>query len=92
VNYDYLKESPMKKMKPPKLPEKHPVWITEKELQNILANEESLLLRDIYQLLFFTGLRVNELLSVKWDNININEDTYILRIQMNLRQRLERKE
>ena len=66
-------------MKPPKLPEKKPVWINEHELNKILSNINSKQLKDIYQILFYTGLRVSELLSLTWSNINLEEKLLFIR-------------
>lgn len=71
INNEYLTFSPMKKIKPPKLPEKKPIWINELELKEILSKVENIELRDIYSLLFYTGLRANELLSLEWNNIDL---------------------
>ena len=68
---DYLTLSPLNKLKPPKLPEKKPIWINENEFNTILNKENNDELRDIYSLLFYTGLRANELLSLEWNNIEL---------------------
>ena len=68
---DYIEFSPMEKIKPPKLPQKRPAWITKEQLETILSKEPKQQLRDIYTLLFYTGLRANELLTLTWDNIDL---------------------
>ncbi len=76
---DYIKSSPMEKMKPPKLPQKRPAWITAKQLETILSKEPKQQLRDIYSLLFYTGLRANELLTLNWENIDLeNKQIHIV--------------
>ncbi len=76
---DYLETSPTAKIKPPKLPEKKPVWINENEFLEILNKETKEELKDIYSLLFYTGLRANELLSLEWDNIDLENRMIHLR-------------
>ncbi len=70
---DYIDQSPLARMKPTKLPEKKPIWINENELKEILNNINSNVLKDIYQILFYTGMRANELLSLTWKNIDLEQ-------------------
>lgn len=76
---DYIESSPMEKIKPPKLPQRRPAWITREQLETILNKEPKQQLRDIYTLLFYTGLRANELLTLTWDNIDLeNKQIHIV--------------
>jgi len=79
LDNEYITQSPMLRLKPPKLPEKKPLWITEKELTMILDQEESEQLKDIYQILFFTGMRANELLTLTWQNIDLDKKLIFIR-------------
>lgn len=73
VDNDYIEQSPLVRMKPPKLPEKKPVWINENELYEILQHVSSEQLKDVYLVLFYTGMRASELLSMTWSNIDLHE-------------------
>ena len=79
VDNEYIIKSPLVRMKPPKLPEKKPIWINENELYKILSNVSSKQLKDIYQILFYTGMRASELLSLTWSNINLEEKLLFIR-------------
>ena len=79
VDNDYINQSPIDRMKPPKLPEKKPTWITVHELDIILSNVNSSQLKDVYQILFYTGMRASELLSMTWSNINLEEKLIFIR-------------
>ena len=79
VDNEYLELSPMMKIKPPKVPVKNPEWINEEELFLILENVENEKLRIIYQLLFYTGLRANELLNLSWTDIDLETKTIFIR-------------
>lgn len=73
VDNEYISQSPLIRMKPPKLPEKKPIWMTQNELTQVLSNLNSDMLKDIYQVLFYTGMRANELLSLTWSNIDLKQ-------------------
>lgn len=71
VDNDYINSSPMEKVKAPKLLKKIPAWITADQLDEIIRGESSQQLKDIYTILFYTGLRANELLTLQWGNIDL---------------------
>lgn len=79
IDNEYIDQSPMWRMKAPKLPEKKPKWITGKELEEIISHEVNSSLQDIYRILFYTGMRANELLSLEWNNIDLNERIIFIR-------------
>lgn len=69
---DYIINSPIEKIKAPKLPESKPLWITPEQLQIILSFVKNEILKDIFTILFYTGMRANELLSLDWKNIELD--------------------
>ena len=79
VDNEYFTQSPLTRMKSPKLPEKKPTWINENELNEILSNVNSVQLKDIYQILFYTGMRASELLSITWSNIDLQEKVLFIK-------------
>ena len=79
IEWNYLKENPFKKFKLPKLPKSLPVFISYKELQLILKSTKSKMLNDLYQAAYFTGLRLSELLNLRWNAIDLK--TRIITVQ-----------
>ena len=71
VENEYLVDSPIRKIKPPKVPTKNPEWLTENDLEIVLKKVKNKNLIPIYKLLFYTGLRANERLSLHWSNVDL---------------------
>jgi len=85
VVWRYILDNPIKKVKLPKAPKKLPVFISPKELQKIIDVTKDQVLRDIYNFAFNTGMRLNEILNIKWSHIDMlnkkikvsNSDTFV---------------
>ena len=73
VQWEYLAENPIVKIKLPKIPQNHPSFLSEIELQIILSKEKNTLLKDIYIFAFNTGMRITEIVYLKWDQISFEE-------------------
>ena len=73
VQWDYISLNPASKIIPPKIPKNNPLFIDEKELQQILSKEQNQDLKDIYLVLFHTGIRLGELINLKWNQVSFNE-------------------
>lgn len=67
VEWSYLSVNPFTKVKFPKLSKIFPVFISEEELLIILANTQYQHLQDIFTVAFYTGLRLGELVNMKWN-------------------------
>ena len=70
VDWGYISSNPFKKIKLPKRQKIRPTFITEKELHQICNEIELDIVRDFITLAFYTGLRLNELIHLKWQNID----------------------
>lgn len=66
VEWNYLSVNPFTKVKFPKLSKTFPVFISEDELLIILANTQYQHLKDIFTVAFYTGLRLGELVNMRW--------------------------
>ncbi|MCX7705399.1 MAG: tyrosine recombinase XerC [bacterium] len=80
VKRELLKKNPALLVSSPKLPERLPSFLTYEEIESILEaanrqDEQGLRDRAIMELLYSSGLRVNELVSLKISDINIADET-----------------
>ncbi|PJG84647.1 site-specific tyrosine recombinase XerD [Conservatibacter flavescens] len=74
----YRQDDPSTVLSSPKLPSRLPKYLTEQQVSNLLnapSPEIALELRDkaMLELLYATGLRVTELVSLQMDNISLNQ-------------------
>ncbi len=70
VEWNYISINPFTKVKFPKLSKTFPVFISEDELLIILANTQAQHLKDIITIAFYTGLRLGELVNMRWNWID----------------------
>jgi integrase/recombinase XerD len=73
VQWEYLSTNPAAKIIPPKIPKNNPLFIDEAELQQIISKESNQDLKHIYLVLFHTGMRLGELVNLKWNQVSFNE-------------------
>jgi integrase len=73
VQWNYIESNPFDKIKLPKIPQNKPVFISDIELKQIVSYEKDKILKDIYLFAFYSGCRINEILNLKWNNINFSE-------------------
>ena len=73
VQWNYMEENYLKKIKSPKPPKTYPHFITEEELNLIIANTTDLFLKDMFCTAFYTGMRLGELINMKWTWINFDK-------------------
>ena len=74
ISWEYIDSNPFKGIKLPKIPKKYPVFITAVELEVILENINEKDIRDIVTIGFYTGMRLSEILFLKWGAINFEND------------------
>ncbi len=74
VNWEYIPENPFKKVKAPKVPRAFPSFISIEELNKIIEQEPREFLRNIYSTGFYTGMRLGEILSMKWSWIDLQKN------------------
>lgn len=73
VTWGYIEENVFKKIKLPKSVKKTIVYIKEDELEKICNATKEQYLKNLFQFAFYSGARLNEIISLKWDNINLEE-------------------
>jgi site-specific recombinase XerD len=74
VVWEYLKENPFKKIKAPKQVKSLPIFINKEEFQLILNNTKHQFLKDVFITGFYTGMRLGELLNMRWFWIDFNQN------------------
>ena len=80
VIWNYLSDNPFKKIKAPKVSKSYPVFISETELQLILEKTSRQFLKDIFVIAFYSGLRISEILNLKWNWIDESQNTITTKI------------
>ena len=79
IVWNYLTENPLKKIKVPKIAKSFPVFISFSEFQLILNNTKDDYLKNIFTTAFYTGMRLGELLNMKWSWIDFEQN--IIKVQ-----------
>ncbi len=74
VLWNYLIDNPLKQIKSPKVSKSFPVFISENELRIILEKTQKAYLKDLFTTAFYTGMRLGELLNMKWSWIDFNQN------------------
>lgn len=74
VLWNYLTDNPLKKIKAPKIPKVYPSFITVEELHKILEQTKNDVLKDVFFTAFYTGMRLGELLNMKWNWIDLEKN------------------
>lgn len=78
-DWKYISENPFKKFKLPKLPKSLPAFIDAKQFDSILSQTNSQLMKSIFITAFHTGLRLSELLNLRWNMIDLENKIITLK-------------
>ena len=78
IEWDYLTEDPLSKFRLPKIPKSLPAFINSDELNLIVQNTKSRDLQDIFITGYHSGMRLSEIINIKWTAINLSERTIIV--------------
>ena len=73
VVWDYIKDNPFNKLKAPKVTKSFPVFISQVEYELILNSSINPKLNDLFSFAFYTGMRLAEILNLKWSSVNLND-------------------
>jgi integrase/recombinase XerD len=71
IFWGYLVENAFVKVKLPKKEKKIPIFITEKDLKNILLQTNNPVLQRIFVVAFYTGMRLSEITNLKWEAVDL---------------------
>lgn len=73
IDWKYLNENPLKQVKMPKIPKSIPQFISSSELEQILSKTEIEDLKDLCFFAFQTGMRLGEILNLRWNSVDFIE-------------------
>ncbi len=79
IKWEYINDNIFTQVRLPKIPKHLPATINHTELMNIIQNTTNIDLQDIYLTGFHTGMRLSEIINLKWININLDERRIIIR-------------
>lgn len=71
VEWNYIKENHFLKVKLPKKQKINPAFINSEQLSTIYNQVENDTIRDIVITGFYTGMRLDEIINLKWKNVNL---------------------
>lgn len=83
IEWNYISINHFTKVKFPKLSKSFPVFISEDELLIILTNTPYQYLKDIFTVGFYTGLRLGELINMKWNWIDFFQNQITVKCSNN---------
>jgi site-specific recombinase XerD len=78
ISWNYITENPLSKVRLPKIPKSLPAFINSDELNLIVQDTKSRDLQDIFLTGFHSGMRLSEIINIKWSAINLSERTIIV--------------
>jgi integrase len=78
VNQDLIQVNPCNRIKKFKLPEKQPLYFNESELLLVISHIKNNDLKDIVIWAVNTGMRLSEIVNLKWSQIDLENKTIIL--------------
>jgi integrase len=78
VRWEILNANPFLKSKPPRIPDRDPVFLTEEQFGRLLEVVDVPVLRDVFVFAVYTGARQGEILNLSWPQVDL--DHRIIRI------------
>jgi integrase/recombinase XerD len=79
VYWIYLFENLIQRIRLPKIPSTNPVFIEKNELAMIIENTEKKNVKDIFITAINTGMRLFEIVNLRWTAVNLKERTVTVR-------------
>ncbi len=73
VEWSQLTSNPLEHFKFPRLPQNLPLYVTDENLRLINAKVKNETIKAIFEFGFLTGCRQGEILSLRWENVNLTE-------------------
>jgi len=78
VEWEYIEVNPLLKIKLKRRQKTAPAFINENELYTIISNIENECIRNICITAFNTGMRLGEVINLKWGNVNLEKKRIVV--------------
>jgi len=79
IEWEYIKENPFLNIRLPKIEKSFPIFITEHELEIIVGYTDNKILQDLFFTAFHTGMRLGELVNLKWIAVDLSRKVITVR-------------
>ena len=79
LKWEHITVNVFNQVKLPKIPKHLPEIINNVEWNRIIQNNGNIDLQDIYLTTFHSGVRLPEIINLKWNNINLDEKNLIVK-------------
>jgi integrase/recombinase XerC len=73
LKHEWLVKSPFQRSLEFSIPQQTPTYVAKKDFQKLLDKVKEPMLRDLYMFASLTGLRLSEILNLKWDNVDFDK-------------------
>lgn len=78
VEWGFIPKNPFTSLKLPKQQKNEIKFFSEDEFIKLLKSESNQTLRDLYNLDFYTGLRLAEIINLDWSNVHLKESFILI--------------
>lgn len=79
IDWDYLRDNPVKRIRNPKVPKKDVDFLKPHEVRLLLDHAPSHQWRTFFLVAVVTGMRIGELLAMKWSNVDWISSRYFVK-------------
>jgi len=79
IDWGLLETNPAQKIKPKKVPKNHPIFITEDEFNTLINLETNHLAKSAFITAFYCGVRISELLNIRWEDVDLVNNKICIR-------------
>jgi len=79
IDWELLETNPAQKIKLKKVPKNHPIFITEDEFHSLISLETNHLAKSAFITAFYCGVRISELLNIKWEDVDLVNNKICIR-------------